>query len=118
MREIKGIPDEIYENGISLEPVGVFGFAWKYKDIFEVLDYLKNNSYGVLGGDVYKFHGERLFSTYDNWSLEPQGIPWAEYVNASYEMTKNYIERYYEKNGDNYCYDIVVTDELEALLYN
>ena len=116
MREMKGIPDEIYKTGISLEPMGSFGFAWKYKDIFEVLEYLKNNNYGILGGAVCEFDGETIFFNYDNWYLEQENMTWKEYVDASYEVTKNYIERYYEKNGDNYCYDIAASTEIEYYL--
>ena len=116
--DVKDFPNEFYETGISLEEMGSFGFAWKYKDILEILEYLKNNNYGILGGDVLQLDEERIFFNYDNWSLDTKGITWKEYVDEGYELAKNYIENYYEKNGDNYCYNIIVTNELKALIYH
>ena len=80
-------------------------YEWKYKDVLEVIEVLKQNSYCILGGDILN---SKLEYTYDNWYFkEYDNMSYAQSVLESANQTIDYIDRYYKRNGNSYYYILV-----------
>ncbi|WP_404447374.1 immunity 40 family protein [Sutcliffiella horikoshii] len=98
----------VIESAISLKDLGINELAWKWEDVHIVIDYLVENKYAILGGDVYLLQGDEKIVTYDSWYLDRDtGTSWLDYVIKSKETADEYINSYHMKNGDNYCYSII-----------
>ncbi len=79
--------------------------AWAISDIFKILDYCKENTYIVLGGDILN---ENLDYTYDNWYYDTNAnIDLKDNSNKSILKANEYISNYIKKNGVNYYVVIV-----------
>lgn len=81
-------------------------FAWKLKEINDVLQWLRENNQIVLGGDIIDVHKNY---TYDNWFYNYNSlVSHSENVNISIDTALNYTEKYLKKNGDNYYVVLVL----------
>lgn len=101
-------PFSVIDSAISLEELGIKELAWKWKDIHNVITFLVNNEYAILGGDVYLLENDEKIITYDNWYIDKEtGTSWFDYVIKSQKKAIDYIDNYHIKNGDSYCYSIV-----------
>jgi Immunity protein 40 len=87
--------------------------AWQYPTILEVVAALAARGDAILGGDVmYDVEGWGLDYCYDNWSLDWKGEgAWADYVAESVAVAARYIEAYVQRNGGDYWFVPVFTDE-------
>lgn len=94
---------------ISLADFGISDCAFAYEDIEQVLDKLCENKFVILGGDVYHQEQGRLKSTGDSWYYDCKSIvPTQEEVKESRDKALSYINNYYELNGTEYIYSIIV----------
>lgn len=102
----KIIPKSTWSKKINLEDsVGVNEVAWHYSDVVQVINILTRNGYIILGGDVYQLLNNSIEVTYDNWYINAEDNE--EGIRLSEEKTKDYIESYYERFGENFIYSIV-----------
>ena len=70
-------------------------FAWLRDDALRVVDEAQRAYVVILGGDVWKFDGDRIEPAYANWSVEHVGIkPSDEDVARSAEKSRCYITSY------------------------
>ena len=94
------------ENSIDLQCIGVYEFAWRYIFAVEIIKVLNDNNYIILGGDVYRIDDKnrRIFSTEDGWYFNKTN---KNDVIESCGKAITYIENYYCKNGDHFCYSFV-----------
>ena len=103
---IKYLPYEISSRGIDLEDsIGVKEVAWEFEDIIQIISYLIENDYTILGGDVYKLVKDVIEITYDNWYINVSENYDIKY--ESQEKALHYVTEYNKKNGSNYLYSIV-----------
>ena len=101
-------PSSVIDTAISLEELGIKDLAWKWKDIHNVITFLIDNEYAILGGDVYLLENGEKIITYDNWYLDKEtGTSWLDYVTKSKKVAIEYIDNYHINNGDSYCYSII-----------
>lgn len=97
------LPNPLFDKGIYLNKyLGINEYAWKYSEIIEVINFLSKNNFQILGGDVYSFDNNTIKVTYDNWFCSSKTLE----DNVSYSL--KYINTYYNNNGDDYIYSIVV----------
>ncbi|MDT0017164.1 Imm40 family immunity protein [Listeria swaminathanii] len=102
----KIIPKSTWSKRIDLEDsLGVNEVAWYYSDVAQVINILTRNGYIILGGDVYQLLNNSIEVTYDNWYFNAEDNE--EGIRLSEEKTKDYIESYYERFGENFIYSIV-----------
>ena len=100
------LPNELLRKGFSLrEDIGVYEIAWRYSDIMEVLNIVKDKKMVILGGDVYELDNKIPFPTYDSWSFSEKNYK------KSFDKAVEYISNYHSANGDNFIYTIVVSKE-------
>ena len=100
------------DSSITLEALGIDELAWRFEDVHHVIDYLVDNGYAILGGDVYSLLGNEINSTYDGWYLDRDVIvTWNNYMVQSKVFAHEYINSYHTKNGEHYCYSLVYSKE-------
>lgn len=103
-----GFPIHLFRKGVGLQSIGTNRMAWKCDDVLKVIDFLTQNSFGILGGDVLVLVDGELTYTYDNWYLDRYVVKgWEQYVLDSKEKAISYINMYKERNGDDFLYSIV-----------
>lgn len=102
MKIKKYLSQSLFEKSIGVETgLGIFEVAWTYDDVMEVLTQLEKEKIIILGGDVLN---KNLEYTYDNWYYQEK-----DYI-GSIEYTRNYINSYYQKNGNDFYYVLVIQD--------
>lgn len=99
------LPREMLTNGISLNSIGIDETAWKFKQAIEVIEYLYNKGYLILGGDVYVFDGFSIKPTYDNWYHNKTESD--NDLELGRKKAIEYITKHQVNYGDNYIYSIV-----------
>ena len=99
------LPQALLNRGIFLrERIGVYEIGWKFDDVIKVLDIIKEKEMTVLGGDVYELNGDEIIITYDSWSFSGSNFI------KSFEKANKYINNYYENNGDDFIYTLIVSN--------
>jgi hypothetical protein len=109
------LSEELNLNSISLKEIGLCEKAWQKDDAIQVVEYLYNNRYPILGGDVYEYEDieNSICSTYDSWYTNESDFKTAqEFLLKSKDIAINYIINYSNKNGNKYCYSIVCGNKL------
>ncbi|MEK5389039.1 Imm40 family immunity protein [Margalitia sp. FSL K6-0131] len=107
------LPNTIKSLAISLDELGITDLAWKWGDVQHVIEFLKQNDFAILGGDVYIIENNQINTTYDSWYINRgPGESWYDYINECEKKTIEYINEYHFKNGDNYCYSLVYNKEV------
>lgn len=109
-------PRTLSDAAHSLLDLRIEAYVWKYEDVKKVINFLIDEQYIILGGDVYTKVAGNLTLTYDNWYLkDPDPRPLHEHIKAdkervlemSREQSLSYVENYWKRNGDNYYYSVV-----------
>ena len=60
------VPQDLLERGIRLrEEYGIYGIAWRFDDVMEVLKIARDRDMLIIGGDVYRLSGNEPIITYD-----------------------------------------------------
>lgn len=112
METIKDIlNDEFIKKSINLEKLGIKNFAWTYNDIIQLFNYLEEKEIFLLGGDVYKYSDNCVNLTYDSWFCN-YGCSYTESLN----IARKYVSNYYNSNGNNYIYSLVIDLQSENCL--
>jgi len=101
-------PDEVIKNAIDLRCIGIHEFAWQYDYAISALHTLRENNRIILGGDVYNIANKDGFisSTGDSWYFDKSNN-----INNAIESNDkalDYIKKYYHRNGDYFCYSIII----------
>jgi hypothetical protein len=99
------LPNDFSKNlldfGIPLNEHGINEIAWRYENVFDVIDILIQNKYSILGGDVYIIKGNEIESTYDNWYIEKSETDNQEaYLIKSRDKAISYIKNYNSNNNN------------------
>ena len=93
------LPDELLKQGILLEKsVGVKEIAWGYPAIIKVITVIKKNNLIILGGDVYINKNGQIDFSYEAAS-----------------KARKYIINYYNKNGSEYIYSLILKGQSSLL---
>ena len=92
---------------VSLEPLGVNGFAYLQKEALKIANGYFNSNKPILGGDVYKLVNGCIESTSDSWYCDrKESESLYDYVVRSYHITCDYIRNYPDKT--NTFFSIVI----------
>ena len=83
---------------VSLELLGVNGFAYPRKEALKIANRYFNSNKPILGGDVYKLVNGRIESTSDSWYCDRKESESSyDYVVRSYHIACDYIRDYPDK---------------------
>ena len=99
------LPDNLLENGVSLENLGIKELAWNFNYISELIDILESYNYEILGGDVYSINEGQIKPTYDSWFFSKEELL------ESYIKTRIYVDNYHKNYGDEYLFSIIFNSE-------
>ena len=92
------VPQDLLERGIRLrEEYGIYGIAWRFDDVMEVLKITRGKGMIILGGEVYRLSGNKPIITCDSWYTN-------EGNDNAFEVAIEYITKYRTKNGDDFIY--------------
>ena len=99
------LPGNLLAVAYDLDNTG--NVAWRYKDVKEVLAYLKTHGKVILGGEVFTLSKERIDLTWDLWEyqIDPALSPDAN-IERSYDESVSYLDSYRKKFGDDFCYSV------------
>jgi hypothetical protein len=102
------LSERLVMNALDLRCIDINENAWKYNCILEVLNVLFHNNYIVLGGDVYKIdkQGREITATGDSWYFNKTSGN--SDVIDSFRKASDYIKKYHDRNGESFCYSVVV----------
>ena len=97
------VPQDLLERGIRLrEEYGIYGIAWRFDDVMEVLKIARDRDMLIVGGDVYRLSGNEPIIIGDGW-----------YTNKgdddAFEVAIRYITNYRARNGDDFAYCPVIS---------
>ncbi len=102
------LPQEILDRGIYLGTIGIDDFAWKWQDALLVIEYLSLKKTFILGGDVYAPRANRIRPIGDGWYATKSGyLPTFDEIENSRTKGLEYINKYVERNGDDFLFAIV-----------
>ncbi|WP_022756120.1 Imm40 family immunity protein [Butyrivibrio fibrisolvens] len=100
--------NEIIENNsieaISLEKIGINGYACTYRQVCELISIFRVNQITILGGDVFVYDNEKIKLTYDSWYVTDKEK--CDYE-LSYKKAIDYINIFESKEGV-FLYSLVV----------
>ena len=97
------VSQDLLERGMHLrEEYGIYGIAWRFDDVMEVLKITRGKGMIILGGDVYRLSGNEPIITYDNWYTEEED-------DDAFEVATQYITNYRARNGDDFAYCLVIS---------
>ena len=92
------VPQDLLERGIRLrEEYGIYGIAWRFDDLMEVLKIARDRDMLIVGGDVYRLSDNKPIITCDSWYTN-------EGDDNAFEVAIEYITNYRAKNGDDFIY--------------
>ncbi len=95
--------NEIIENSsidaISLENIGIKGYACTYKQVIELIPIFRSNKIAILGGDVLVYGRGTIKLTYDSWYM-------TETEKNNYELTYKKTLEYMQifENKEDFFY--------------
>lgn len=98
----------------NLQELGVFDYAFPYYEAIEIIRYLKDKFYYILGGDAFKIERGKISYADDSWYCEREkGETASEYLDRCYKTALEFIQT----RKKNYVYSItfsgdIVTDTL------
>jgi len=86
------LPSDLRAKGQSLVERSLSETAWPIEHAAQLLTWLREKRYGVLGGDLYERKGAKFIPTYENWhcNLE-KGESWATYCERSCKKALKYV---------------------------
>ena len=97
------------ERSISLKELSVENLAWKKEDALLVIQHLMEQEKIILGGDVYKIENKKIAHTCDSWFYQVNLQKTLKInVQESACIAAKFINNYFTRNGDFYCYAIVI----------
>jgi hypothetical protein len=63
----ENFPNHLLIEYIDLNKIGFNELAWRAPKILDVIEYLYNNNYYILGGDVYTINKNKIEFSYCGW---------------------------------------------------
>lgn len=72
--------------------------GFKIPEIYEVLEWYRENNIPIYGGDVYLNNGDKYISSDDNWYFLEKNTSY-NFLEESIEYSLNYINNYPDKNN-------------------
>ena len=88
-------------------------FAWRASDLPLLMDYVIQNKWIVLGGDVLTYSGNY---TYDNWYYNPEcSLSITQNVHQSVAVCLDYVANYTNRNGSDFLYSLVLSDSFLSI---
>ncbi len=104
MNNICDIVGDLSIKAIPLNELGIFEYAWEYNDLLSVLELLRKDKITLLGGDVYRLSGKKIFITYDSWYYSSKDKSNYE---DSYNKALEFIN-IFEAKKEKYIYSIII----------
>lgn len=110
----KELNDKLKDKSISLEKFGLNDLAWKKEDAKSLLQSIRDDKIGVLGGEVFKMSSNQLIPLYDNWACEPQNSETDDefYIRSKSESLK-YIKNYPCDGMNDILFSITFTEKID-----
>lgn len=99
------LPESLLKVGISLESIGISELAWEYETALDVINFLEEKGFHILGGDVYSCKQNTVNSTCDSWYYEETSCN--DFTENSKNKAIEYIIHYNNLNGNDYIYSII-----------
>jgi hypothetical protein len=97
------------QHGRPLHAIGVHGSGLAREHAVEAIRCLSTLGVAVLGGDVYRFVGDRPEPTLDNWYCDrAEGETFAEFQRRSTKVATQYVNDYPDP-GEGIVFDLVVS---------
>lgn len=104
----ENIESKLLDEAYNLSSIGIQEYAWNIEKVLIVIEYLKDNGFLILGGDVYEVCGNIIKATGDSWYINKDDYKsMNEYIKASFDLTKDYIKKYNDLNGKKFIYSLV-----------
>lgn len=101
-------PKFLLEKAVDLKEIGIYNLAWKSKEAIAAIEFLADNGFIILGGDVFSLNNEDIESTGDSWYFESKNIMEKTAINESKEQAVSYIKKYTSRTiNKEYIYSIV-----------
>ncbi len=102
------IPNDIKQAGVCLEAqLGIKEWAWPYNEALKLVEYLTENCFVILGGDVIQRKNHKLEYESSNWYYNPKKCKnWSQNVDDSKSKALQYIRFFHLQNGDRFLYTI------------
>lgn len=83
-------------------------YAWVASDLPFLMDYIIENKWIILGGDVLTYSGNY---TYDNWYYNPKhSLSVTQNMHQSIAVCLNYVTNYTNRNGSNFLFLPVISN--------
>lgn len=102
------LPEKFITSSHPLDNLHINNVAWTYKDILDIVEYLAEHDYVILGGDVYRFNGKSLESTYDSWYIQDTDFADKNAVLIAKKKSAEFITMYHNRNGSEFAYSLVL----------
>ena len=104
----KLLPISILEKGYYLGNIGINEYAWNSQDAKIVINLLVKGGIFILGGDVYSQKFKEYRPTGDNWYVDKSlYLPTSDELEESKNKSIDFIQKYIERNGENFLFTIV-----------
>ncbi len=109
------IREKILGDAVALSRFGLYDLAWDRESAKFLIDSLKSDDIGILGGNVYKIESDWLIPLSDNWSCNPTvGENKKEYYLRSKLESLKYIEAYPNHENELILFSIGFTEDLDS----
>lgn len=99
------LPKNLIAHSYSLHHLGINNIGWTYNNINNVIEYLVEHNYIILGGDVYRLNGDIIKATYDSWYIDTTNLD--NIVLKGKTKAISYINNYQLQHGNHYLYSLV-----------
>jgi hypothetical protein len=110
--------EKILSSGISLADQGINNFVFSKENALTLLDELKREGIGVLGGDVYVLSGQQYKPSYDNWCCDRWSQESREdFVARSINKAREYVVAYRPVENKQAMFAFVVPDDVYYYIY-
>ncbi|BAP61014.1 hypothetical protein MMKA1_08970 [Methanococcus maripaludis KA1] len=107
----QNFPENLLQNGVDLKKIGIYNFAWGFADVITTIEFLTDQGFIILGGDVFSLDGENIESIGDGWYFENKYDKEKTAITESKKKAISYIKKYKTRNlGETYLYSIVFKD--------
>ena|SRR6266478_3141219 len=96
-------------NGVSLQTLGIRDIGLERSEALLAIEFLKEDSIPILGGDVYLRNGAAIEPSYANWHCDPKpGESKEDYFTRSWLTAEDYIRKYPEPVNGKPLFGIVI----------
>lgn len=95
--------------GVPLQSLGIRDIALERDDALRAVEFLRNASVSILGGDVYVKRGDKIELAYADWHSDPMpGESSNDYLARSWATTESYIKAYPQPSNGMTLFALVV----------